>query len=812
MFDGLRRDVSFAARLLARSPGFTAAATIALALAIGANVTVFTLANAFLYKNLPFDDSDRIVYVSSTNAQRPGRTRPMSYPDYLDVRAQVTAFEAAGALYTSTVDLSDSSSLPAISRCAYISAGTFAAIGQRPVLGREFGADDEQPGAPPVVILGDALWRGRYAFDRSIVGRTIRINDVTTTIVGVMPPGITFPGTSDLWLPLVRTGSFSRRESRTLTMFARLAPGTSLRAARAETAVVAARLATAYPATNKEIGALVQNFNDRFNSNDTGRLLFWLLWAVAFVLLIACANIANLLLARAIVRSREISIRTSLGAQRSQIIRQLLVESVLLATLGGALGAAIGFWGVRVFDSALVPTVKPAYIDFAVDARVIGYLIAITAVTGILFGLAPALQLSRLDLTSMLKEGGSVAGQSRRTRLLSGMLVVTEVALAVVLLAGAGVMIRSFVNTTRADIGVNPSNILSLSVNLRRTKYPNLDAQVRFYERLKTRLESTPGIETMAVTSDLPAESPDEFNYDIEGLPPTDPAAQKRAMGLRVGEDYFRALGLHARAGREFHVTDTLGTPPLAVVNETFARSAWPGQEAIAKRFRLVERADSGEWIRGPWLTVAGVYPDVLQDDESFEVSPVIYLPYRQQPQGGMELLIRTRVPPATVGETIRREVQALDEDLAVRGMRPLEESLWLRNWRYRVFGSMFAIFAAIALILASVGLYAVLAHSVSQRTREIGVRLTLGATSANILGLVFRQGLVRFAAGLLLGLGGAVAATSVMESLLVGVSPADPVTLVSVSLVLAFAGFLGCALPARRAMKVDPVIALRRD
>jgi putative ABC transport system permease protein len=384
------------------------------------------------------------------------------------------------------------------------------------------------------------------------------------------------------------------------------------------------------------------------------------------------------------------------------------------------------------------------------------------------------------------------------------------VALAVVLLTGAGLMIRSFVNTSRADIGVDPSHVLSLSVNLRRTKYPRLDAQARFYEQLKARLESVPGIETMAVTSDLPAESPDEFNYEIEGAPLSDPATQKRAMSLTVGEDYFRALGLRPRAGREFQVSDTPGTPPIAVVNESFVKRAWPAQDAIGKRFRLVDRGEGGAWVRGPWLSVAGVYPDVLQDDESFEVSPVIYLSYRQQPPGGVELLVRTRVPPATMGETIRREVQALDPDLAVRGLRPLEESLWLRNWRYRVFGSMFAIFATIALVLASVGLYAVIAQSVSQRTREIGVRLTLGASPASILGLVFRQGLVRFGAGLLLGLGGALAATTVLESMLVGVTPADPLTFVAVSLVLAAAGLLGCAVPARRAMRVDPVVALR--
>jgi putative ABC transport system permease protein len=813
VIDALRRDVVFAARLLARSPGFTAAVVFALALAIGANVTVFTLANAFLFKNLPFDDSDRIVYISSRNPTRPG-ARGMSYPDYLDLRAASTSLEGAGALTPGSVDVSDGSGFPERYRSAAITAGAFAAIGQRPASGREFGPDDERPGSPPVAIIGDALWRGRYGMDPSLVGRTIRINDVTTTIVGVMRAGVTFPGQSDLWLPLVRTPAMERRDVRNLVMFGRLrGRHMPFRTVRAELDLVAARLAAAYPATNKDIGVLVENFNDRFNSGETPRLLFWLLWAVAFVLLIACANVANLLLARALARSREISIRTSLGATRRQVVRQLLVESLLLASLGAALGTVFGLWGVRIFDAALVPAVKPPYIDFSVDMRVVIFLVTITAGAAIVFGLAPALQLSKLDVNAVLKEGGSVAGQGRRARVLSGALIVIEVALAVVLLTGAGLMIRSFVNTSRADIGLDPSHVLSLNLNLRRTKYPQREDQVRFYEQLKGRLEALPGVETMAVASDLPAESPDDLYYEIEGAPPEDARTRHRAAGLYVGEDYFAALGLRPRSGREFTRADNAAAPRVAIVNEMLARRAWPAGDAVGKRFRLVEFDAAGaRSTEGPWFTVAGIVPDVLQDDESFVMSPAIYLAYRQYPGSGFETIVRTRVPPATAGESIRRAVQALDPDLAVRTLRPLEESLWLRNWRHRVFGSMFAIFAAIALVLASVGLYAVLAYSVSERTREIGVRRTLGATSASILRLVFRQAVTRLGGGLLLGVAGALVATRVLESMLVGVSAADPATLATACAVLAVAGCAGCLLPARRALSVDPLVALRTE
>jgi len=803
-----RRDAASAIRLLARHPGFTFAAVIALALAIGANTTVFTLANAFLFKNLPFDAADRIVYISSHN-RRTAAPRTVSYPDYLDLRTQVPSLAAIGALSVSTVDFSDGVALPEPYRCASITAGAFAILGQRPVLGREFTPDDELPGRARVAVLGDAIWRTRYGGDPAIVGRSVRVNDLATTIVGVMPPGMTFPGTSDLWLPLIRTPAMERRTSRTLTVFGRLADGASLRTVNAELGVVALRLATAYPASNTDVGLVADTFNDRYNSGQTGQLLYWLLWAVVFVLLIACANVANLLLARAAVRAREMSIRASLGATRWQIVRQLLIESLLIALLGGVAGALLGVWGIRVFDAALVPAVKPAYIDFSIDARVVLYLAGVTTAAAILFGLVPAIQVSKLDLTTALKEGSAASGTGRRARTLSAALVVIEVALAVVLLTGAGLMARSFVNTTRANIGIDPGNLLSFSVNLRRTRYPSVGEQVHFYERLKSRMTAIPGVDAMSVASDLPAESPDEFEYEVEGAPIG--GRSRRAMGLLVDDDYFRVLDLAPRSGREFQVTDTWASPPIAIVNEALARRAWPQQDAVGKRVKLTAR-DGDRLEADVWLTVVGVVPDVLQDDESFELSPVIYLPYRQRPESGMELLVRARVPPASLADAIRAEVGALDNDLAVRGLRPMADSLWLRNWRHRVFGTMFSIFGVIALVLAAVGLYAVMAHAVSQRIREFGVRRTLGATTSTIALLVIRQAALRFVIGLAAGLAGAAAVTRVLDSMLVGITPADPLTLLAVAVVLGAAVAVGCAIPAHRATRVDPLVALRSD
>ncbi len=558
-FDGFGADLWLAVRLLGRYPGVTIAAVLALSLAIGANLTVFTLANAFLFKNLPFDDSSRILYISSVTSARPGAARGVSYPDFEDIRTQTASFEGLGALVSASVDLSDGSAVPERYRGALLTAGSFATIGQRPLLGREFGPADERPGGARVVILGAGVWRSRYRADPAVVGRTIRIDGIPTDVIGVMAAGVTFPGASDLWLPLVRTAALDRRDTRRLTLFGRLKPGVSTGAARSELATIASRLAVDYPATNAGVGVLVQNFNDRFNGGDTPRLLVWLMWAVAFVLVIACANVASLLLARAVDRSREVSIRASLGAGRWRVVRQLLVESLLLAFLGAGFGWVLGVWGVHVFDAALVPAVKPPYIDFSVDSRVFGFLAAVTIATGVVFGLVPALYLSRLDIASALKEGGNAAGRGRRAAALSFALVVTEVSLAVVLLAGAGLMIRSLMNTYRADIGVNPANILSMTMSLRRTTYPRVEDQVRFYDLLDARLESLPGVEAAAVASDLPAESPDVFAYETDGAPPAADANRPRASFLIVGEDYFRVMAVAPRAGRVFAPADSSG-------------------------------------------------------------------------------------------------------------------------------------------------------------------------------------------------------------------------------------------------------------
>jgi predicted permease len=803
----MHHDLRFAIRTLAKTPGVTAVAIAALALGIGANTTVFSLANAVMFKTLPFAHSERILYIAGSDLKTGRDTGGVSYPDYRDFRAQVKSFDGLGAFARCEGNLSDSLSLPENYRCFELTSNAFSVIGQKPVMGRDFLPEDERPGATPVAILTYGLWEARYGKDPAVVGRTIRVNTVPTAVIGVMARGIQFPTESQLWLPLVASAG-QKREDRHLTVFGRMADSADFGSARAELDTIARRLASQYPETNKDTGTLVQRFNEMAVNNRVRTVFLVLLGAVGFVLLIACANVANLLLARAIGRSREISIRTALGASRWQVVRQLLVESVLLSLAGGAMGWLLANWGIHAFDAAVIPTGKPQWIDFSMDYRVFGYLAAISIGTGILFGLAPALRVSKLDVSTALREGGRGAGAARRGRFLSGLLVVAEMALAVVLLAGAGLMIRSFLYAYSTPTGVNTANLLTMRVDLPAVRYAIPSQQIAFEQLLVKQLVRLPGVDTAVAASHLPGEGAMQFAYELEGAPPADSRHRPDTPALIVGADYFRAMQVQPRRGRAFTESDGAAGVPVAIVNQSFASRHWPAEQPLGKRLRLVKAN-----LPQAWLTVVGVVPDILQNNSNWvQRDPILYLPYRQEPQRHLVILARTLVPAASLGDTFRRTVQAVDQDLPVRDVITLEDQLALMHWPVRVFGSMFAIFALMALALASVGLYAVIAHAVSQRTHEIGVRVALGASAGGILRLVLAQGMRQMAIGLAAGLAAALGITRVLSALLVGVSPTDPVTFVTVALVLIASALLGCAIPARRAMLVDPVVALRDE
>jgi predicted permease len=806
---GLREDFRFAVRVLRKSPGFSLVILLVLAIGIGANTTVFTLVNAVLFRPLPFTEGHRIMYVSSNNISEGRDDVGASYPDFRDWRAQAKTFRGLAASNGFAVNLSDSAGSPERYSGSRITANGFGLIGQAPLHGRDFTAADERPEAPAVVILGYGIWKNRYGGDPAAVGRTVRINETPAQVVGVMPEGFKFPVNADLWQPLVPDKDLERRQSRQLLAFGRLADGVSIEQARTELKLIAQRLEREYADTNKGVGSVVQTFNERFNGGPIRMVFLALLGAVGFVLLIACANVANLLLSRAITRTKEISVRVALGASRRRVIRQLLVESVLLSSMGGLLGLGVAVAGVRAFDLAVADVGKPYWIRFTMDPTVFAYVAGICVLTGVLFGIAPAMHATRVDFAERLKESGRGSGGSRRSRRLSAVLVVSEVALSVVLLAGAGLMIRSFLELQNLQSGVNPKDALTFRLNLADAKYPRgSEARNGFYERLVPRLAALPGVEKLALASNLPMGGAASWPFELEGQAQVENVRRPRVSGLLVTSDYFRALEIPLLQGRGFDERDGTAGREVAIVNRRFVSRYFANQDPIGRRLRLVR-----EDRQDPWLTVVGVSADVRQNNPNqAEIDPLVYVPYRQDAPGFAVVVARAKVQPASLLAAFRKEVQAIDQDLPVFQAGSLDEFFARQRWPFRVFGTLFAILAGVALLLSGTGIYSVMAYAVEQRTQEIGVRMALGAGTRSIVWLVLGQGSRQLAIGLGLGLALALGSTRVLKTVLVQVQPTDPLTLALVAVVLVGAAVAACWLPVRRAQRVDPLVALRYE
>jgi predicted permease len=805
--DHLWRDLRFGLRMSMKSPGFTAAAVIALALGIGADTAMYSIVNGALTWDLGLDNRDRIVIVSSTNKQH-DQDWTVSYPDFRDFRGQVKSLAGLAAYRFVPVNLSDQSALPERYYCVEMSANGFSVVQHKPLLGRDFIAADEQPGAVPVLMLSYHVWRDRYAEDPGIIGKTLRVDEVPRAVIGVMPPGRRFPEETDLWVPLVPDAAREKRNNRELMLFGRLGDGVNLATARSEVEGLAAGLAAQYPDTNKDETANVRPIMEITGVYYMKPLFLALFVAVGFVLLIACADVANMLLGRAAERAREISIRVAIGAGRIPILRQVLIESVVLSVAGGFFGLLVAVGGLRWFDRGMGTQVKPIWLHLTLDRNALFYLGAISIATGILFGLAPALRLLKTDVSAALKDGGSGVTGSKFGLRASNALVGFQMALCVVLLAGAGLMIRSAVNLYGTPIGVKTANVLTMRVNLPEAKYRNSESWIGFHENLAKRLKGLPGVETAGAASQLPLGNWIPFAAQFEDKN-NDAARRPEVGGLVVSNNYFEIMQVQARRGRLFLEPDGQAGPPVAVVNETFAEKFWPGEEALGKRLRLVEEGAPP----GPWLLVVGVVPDILQNfREHLKHDPLVYLPFAEEPERQMFLVARTTVPPATLADAFRREVQRMDSNLAVYEVRTLEDRIAESRLTVSLFGTMCTVFAAVATVLAAIGLYAVILQAVSQRTQEIGLRIALGATRGDIVGLVFRQGIRPLAPGLAMGVLLALGATRVLRSLLTGVSPNDPAVFAGTVAVLVTAAVIGCAVPTRRAMRVDPIVALRYE
>ena len=807
------QDLRYAARRLVRDRRFTLAAVAALALGIGATSAVFTIVNAVLLRSLPFDDPDRIMMISTRDAQ--GREFGVSEPDFEDWRRETRTFSGISLIQMGPVSFSADDRAPDRYDGVYISWNGFSLIGTQPVIGRGFSAEDDRPGSPPVMLLSYTVWQSRYGGDRAIVGRTIRANSEPATIVGVMPPGMEFPFNSDVWLPLAQRPTAQTRAGRAgrlLMAYGRLADGMTIEQARTEMTGITGQLAVQFPDTNKGVTANVTPFSEQVVGTQL-RVLFWsLMGAVAFVLLIACANVANLLLARASDRSREIAVRISIGATRWRIVRQLLVESVLLAFVAGVAGLGLAYAGVRWFDANTSDIGKPYWMVFSMDGTVVAFFAAVCLVTGIVFGLAPALYVSRTSVSEVMKDGGRSGSAGMRARRWTTGLIVAELTLTLVLLSGAGLMIRSFMNLYQMDIGVDTSRLVSMQLIFPTRTYASLESRALFLQRLDDRLNGITAIAGASSTNYLPFTGASLRRFEIDGR--ADMTGEQRPLVgmVAVGSRYFDALGVRMLRGRAFAATDGEPGREAMIVNQRLVDMHFRGEDPVGRRIRLINDGNIPGAPKFYAATIVGVSPTIRQRSFERDPDPVVYITHGQNALMAMtvNLIVRARDNSAAVTSLLRQEVSAMDPDVPVTNIRTMDEILARNRWPQRTFGTMFLVFAVIAIVLAAVGLYSVTAYSVAQRTQEIGIRMALGAEGEQVRWLILRRGLVQLAVGLTLGLAGALGTGRLLQGMLVATGPADVVTLVAISLVMVAVAVMACFWPARRATRLDPVKALR--
>jgi putative ABC transport system permease protein len=806
----LWQDVRFAARLLVKDRWFTLAAATALALGIGANAAVFTFVNAVLIRGLPFEDPDQIIAMSVRDAR--GRQSGVSYPEFGDWREQAQSLSHMVATVGATVNVSDEGKTPEQFQGSYVSASLFPMIGERPVLGRLFTEADDRKGAEPVAILGNGIWKNRYGADPSILGRTIKANSKVYTVIGVMRPDMQFPNNDALWMPLEQLPPATldpRREIRSLFVIGRLKKDTSLPQAQAEFAAIGQRLADTYPA-NKDFRPYLQTFLDRSSGGPLRTVFLALMGAVAFVLLIACADVANLLLARATHRSREIAIRSALGASRWRVVRQLLIESLLLALISGAGGLVFAIAGIRWFDRATQDVGKPYWMTFNMDATVVAFMAAVCLGTAIVFGLAPALHISKTDANEILKEGGRGGTSGVRARRWTGVLIVTELVLTVVLLAGAGFMMKSFLELYRFELGLDISHILTMQLYLPQTKYPEPGPRTAVYEQFEERLRGIGEIQASSLANTAPLMGGFTRMLEVEGHPPATPESRQDVTIVSIGDTYFDTLNLKLARGRALNREDGRPGHEAAVVNQRLATMYFPSEDPIGRRIKLTADPPGAH---EEWTTIVGIAPTVRQRFiREPQPDPIVYLPYRADPQRNATLMIRTFADPGKVTASVREALRVVEPDLPLFRIATMSQLLGRQRWPFQVFGTMFAVFAGIALVLSSVGLYAVTAYSVTQRTQEIGIRMALGAQPRGMLWLVLRRALIQLAIGLSLGVAGAFGVGKILQSILIQTSAGDPVTLGLVVVLLIAVALLASLWPARRAAGLDPMLALRYE
>jgi putative ABC transport system permease protein len=812
--NNLLQDIRFGLRMLLKSPSISIVATIALALGIGANTAIFSVVNAVLLRPLPFPESESLVSVFETDRQRGLERGTHSYPNFFDIRAQNTVLERVACFHGGDYILSGRGE-PARLQGSVVTSDLFPILRVQPILGRTFLPDDDKPSeSGRVVILSQPLFQKRFNSDPSIVNQAITLNGISFTVVGVMPAGFEFPIQNDpveLWTTIAGDASgetpvTAQRGAHFLQVIGRLKPGVTQEQAQAELTAIASRLEQQYPDTNTHRSLRVDSALKALVGDIRPTLLI-LLGAVACVLLIACANVANLLLARATSRHKEMAIRAAMGASRLRVIRQLLTESVLLSLLGGAVGLLLAVW----WSDLLIALGKediPRALHVGIDLRVLGFTLGVSILTGVIFGLAPAFHSSKRELIDALKEGGRGTSEGARRNKVRSALVVSELAIAVVLLVGAGLLIKSLWRLQKVNSGLQPQNVLTFNVGLPE-KY-NYEKQARFFIDLKSRLEALPGVQSASSVLPLPL-SGDRFviSFEIEGRPMA-PKDHPSGDFFAAGVGYFRAMGIPIIKGRDFDDRDRYGSTPVVIITETLARQFFPNEDPIGKRIKPGINTIEGD--KTTMREIIGVVGDVR--NRSLDTAPkqAYYVPQTQVPFDQMVMVVKTLDDPHNLISAATKQVSAMDQDIPVFGVKTMEEYLSTSVAAPRFSTTLLTIFAGVALVLTVVGLYGVMSYSVAQRRNEIGIRLALGAQSRDVLLMIVKQGSLLIGLGLVIGLSGAFALTRLIASMLFGVTAKDPLTFTAVGALLAAVALLACYVPAWRATKVDPMEALRYE
>ena len=815
----LWHDIRYGLRMLAKSPGFAAVAILTLALGTGATTTIFSVVNAVLLQPLPFPEPDRLVSAVGIDTRNNEHGRPLSYPDFADLRKQTRTLESLAAFTDADFTLTGAGE-PLHIAGETVSADLFTVLRATPELGRAFTSTEDQPGTR-VVILSHSLWKSRFGADANIAGKPIRLDGQMYTVVGVMPADFQFPLDSApraLWvttagLMTITPGAPSddkplseQRGAHFLTTIGRLQPGVTLQQADLDTAAIATGLEKQFPDTD---GHLSMGLRPQIDAlvGDIRPVLLMVLGAVAFLLLIACANTANLLLARAATRQREMAIRVSMGAGRVRVLRQLLTESVLLSLAGGALGLLIALWGTKLFatlEIVQIPRLKSA----TVDLRVLGFTLAVSLLTGVTSGLAPAMHALRFDLFPSLKEGGRNATEGKSHSRLRSLLVIFEVSLSVVLLIGASLLLESMIHIVRQSPGFDPHGLLSFNINLPDVRYGKPEKSILFYQQLLERLRSVPGVKNASAVLPLPlSEDNIRTTFEIEGRPVAK-SDEPRTYFRSIGPDYFQTMHIPLVAGREFSARDARDGVQVVIVNQTFAHKFFPNENPIGKHIKPGISDNGPEKMR----EIVGVVGDVKHRTLWRDPDPESYVPYDQAAIGGLAVVLRTDASPASLLPAVREQVRAMDPELPVYAPKTLDDYVSASIADRKFISILCGVFAGVGLLLAVVGLFGVMSYTVAQRTHELGVRVAVGAKKLDILQLILRQGMAMTFAGIAIGLVGTFGISRVLTSQLFGIKPTDPLTFIGVAVLLAGVALAACYLPAHRATRVDPMVALRYE